>query len=149
MSEIYTTRFWNGTHPAIPILKTIQERYFPTGTSKLYLSRVKAVNPKIKRLRELIHKHYRYYNDGDSFTIGELRAKNAWKYSRAAQTYIKTTNVREVEETNRALHILENTIASLANQIYDLTKEERSRPVDQYGRIFRHPQNIPGYINID
>jgi len=46
MSDVYMSRFWTGTHPVIPKLKEIQARYFPRGESKVYLSRIKAANPK-------------------------------------------------------------------------------------------------------
>ncbi len=144
MSDVYMSRFWTGTHPVIPRLKEIQERYFPTGESKVYLSRVKSANTKIKQLREFIHKHYRYYNDGDAFTISGVRAKTE-KYSRQAHSYIPL-GMNELSETNRALHLIEDKISNLTMQIAALTREERTRPTDQYGRIHRSglPKNITG-----
>jgi len=132
MSDVYKSKFWTGTHPATPVLKQIQERYFPIGESKVYLSRVKAANPKIKQLRELIHKHYRFYNDGDSFRIGGLTAgyekspKDKWGNPYIFKPY-----------TDKALKMLEEKISNLTYQILDLTAEERRRPVDQYGRVHR------------
>ncbi len=136
MIEGYTTKFWNNTHPVIPVLNEIKNRYFPSGTSKLYLSRVKAANPKIKLLRELIHKHYRLYNDGDSFRIGGFKAQSSSKYNRQAEKYFRITD-REVEESNHALHLIEDKISNLTMQIAALTREERSRLTDQYGRVHR------------
>lgn len=146
MTEIYTTKFWNDTHPAIPYLKVIADRYFPSGTSKLYLAKTKAANPKIKRLRELIHKHYRFYNDGDSFTIGEYKAiYSKWKHYASGKSTNTPLSYYEIERTNIALHKLEKEISDLTYKIYSLTKEERARPVDQYGRIHRSlPENFTG-----
>jgi hypothetical protein len=138
MSDVYITKFWNNTHPLIPKLKEIQERYFPRGTSKSYLSRVKAANPKIKQLRELIHKQYRFYNDGDSFRISGLTAGYERKpRDRWGNPYIFMPN------TDQALKVLEDKIASLTILIYRLTADERSKPVDQYGRVHR---NIPSFL---
>jgi hypothetical protein len=139
MSDVYITKFWNNTHPVVPKLKEIQERYFPRGESKVYLSRVKAANPKIKQLRELIHKHYRFYNDGDSFRIAGLSAgyKKTPRDKWGNPLYIKPY-------TNQALKMLEDKIASLTILIYRLTADERSRPVDQYGRI--HRPKLPSFL---
>jgi len=106
----------------------------------MYLSKVRTANPKIKRLRELIHKHYRFYNDGDAFTISGIRVKST-PYGRRLSHY-------ELEETNKGLHLLEDTIEKLTLQILTLTADERRRPTDQYGRVFRHPQNVPGFMDI-
>jgi len=80
----------------------------------------------------LIHKHYRFYNDGDSFRIGGMTAG----YERTPRNKYGSPYIFK-PDTDKALKMLEGEISNLTMQIVALTKEERSRPTDQYGRIHR------------
>lgn len=113
-NEHYMTKFWSNTHPMSEKGEKINDTYLmdypvtnaPHGTKT-----------KLKELQNLLHRHYRFYNDGDAFRYKGHYVGSSSRLGgmRGGRYYYN------VEQDNKMLKIFEKDIANRIEELWVLT----------------------------
>ncbi|MCK5022664.1 MAG: hypothetical protein KAS04_00685 [Candidatus Aenigmarchaeota archaeon] len=108
----YLTKFWNKTHPLSKRGQIIADKYLHG--LKSVQSAPRGTKVKLNRLGSLMHRHYRFYNDGDAFTYRNQRV--GMSSGRWPSEYYYN-----IENDNKLLRQMENEMAELIGELWILT----------------------------
>ena len=108
----YLTRFWNKTHPLMQEGETLSDTYLTGNRANPNVPH--GTKGKLNRLGSLMHRHYRFYNDGDAFTYKRQRVGMYSGTGRSMYYY-------NIENDNKLLKQMENEMAELIEELWVLT----------------------------
>ena len=108
----YLTKFWNKTHPLSERGQKIADKYLYRLTA--VQSAPRGTKGKLNRLGSLMHRHYRFYNDGDAFAYKKQRVGMSSSTGRSRYYY-------NIENDNKMLRLMENEMAELIEELWVLT----------------------------